>query len=32
MSIPGRMGSVYRSKEIVVRYRDELSFSGDKIR
>ena len=26
LSIPGRMGSVYRSKEIVVRYRDELSF------
>ena len=26
LSIPGRMGAVYRSKEIVVRYRDELSF------
>ena len=26
LSIPGRMGLVYRSKEIVVRYRDELSF------
>ena len=26
LSIPVRMGSVYRSKEIVVRYRDELSF------
>lgn len=26
LSIPDRTGMVYRSKEIIVRYRDELSF------
>ena len=26
LSIPDRTGAVYRSKEIIVRYRDELSF------
>lgn len=32
LSIPDRTGAVYRSKEIIVRYRDELLSSGDKIR